>query len=594
MSQELSFLPAVASPILSAVSSRLVEDFPSVNFLDFLDAFPSLRGDRAVLYDAEAGSMPYKMGIDYFRDYVYSFTRYYFYEYFIDFFRENADISICDADNFRSRLYPRKERHWLIDVYAGTIFYISEKNFKESTGLDISHIYSRGFDHFYIRKTSVMYDDLNRRDDFIYNLHTVYDEYGVCYYVPSNVSYEGLMCEQCGKFVLSEANAHVVTDDGTLFCSAECAIESEYGQCAKCGKWESVYDMIYVENTGESYCSECVDRYVFQCPACQNFYDYSTMSEDIITEDGTHFCCVGCAVDSGYYQCENCGAWVGEDELRHSESSDRYLCDDCYTEEEEDNAKNLIHEYGYKPHYKFNCTPEENNSKNLYFGVEIETEYNNRDDFYSSVRNLDNISSETGEMIYLKHDGSLSSEGIEIVTMPCTLDYLKSAEGRSVFNRIFEELSAASPSSDAGTHVHMSRAGFTENMSVCLELFFMRNAIMCQTICGRGSVYYAKYDTEREVEDLDRFSPDFIDDRYRCINWNNDRTVEIRAFSAITTIEQFYKNVEFCHAVYQYIKKNADNLELFQYGNIEDGFLQYVKGNADRYNHLSAFINENF
>lgn len=593
MSRALSFLPAVASPIILPVASLNVKKFPSVNFFDFLDAFPSLRDEFSVPYDTQSGTLYYKKGIDFFKDKLCLFTQFYFYEYFIEFFRENADVSLCEADILKSRIYPIQSRNWLVDVYTGDIHFIPESALNGREELDMKFAFCRYSDTFYIRKSSVMYDDLNRCDDFIYNLRAVYDEDGVCYYVPSSVSDEGLICEHCGKFVLSSDDAHIIANDGTVFCSSNCAIESEYGCCAKCGRWESVYDMTYIENAGEIYCDRCVERYVFQCSNCLNFFDFSDTTENVTAEDGTHFCCAECAANSGYYQCDDCGRWFSEDSVRYSDISDRYLCDDCFSEEKSDAAR-VIHEYGYKPRYNFNCTPEERDGKNLYFGVEIETEYNDEGDFYSSIMNLDSISSETEEMIYLKHDSSLSSEGVEIVTMPCTLDYLKSEEGKSIFKRVFSELSTALPSSDAGTHVHISRAGFTESMSVCLELFFMRNAVLCQKICGRGSVYYAAYDTEREVTDLKRFSPSYIDDRYRCINWNNSRTVEIRAFSAITTIEQFYKNVEFCHAVYQYIKKNADNLEFFQYGDIEGDFLQYVKSNADRYNHLSAFINELF
>lgn len=584
MSMQFDFLPATFSPIPPAVSPSAV---PTVDFKEYVNRPDADTSLIPPFFDKERGEFRHDAGLEGFKSSLKCWGPFTYDRHMV--FADAADVlPVCYADALTYDFNRRPSIGWLFDVFSGTmkLFFTDVDS---SILRDAFFLYSYGTLSFYVRQSSLMWDNLNKKWNFVDNLRPVHNEDGEVFYVPLTVDDDHLVCENCGEFIFADgAEGFIEMKDGTLFCSADCAIECGYTQCENCGEWCSQDEAVWVEDRQAVYCDDCANTHCFTCPNCENVYDVRYLSGDIETSDGAHFCSSECAVDSGYTMCEDCEGWFPDSDIYYSERRGVYLCESCYDEDEENAVPDVIHSYGYKPDYHFNAMPEEKGQKNLYFGVEIETEYEDRTDFIEALTSLDDISKSTNEMIYLKSDGSLSDDGVEIVTMPCTLSYLKSDAGKEIFSNVFNVLESADPSTSAGTHVHISRAGFTDGMSVRLELFFMRAADLCQKICGRGSVHYARYDLDRDVKDLSLFTPRHCDYRYRCINWNNDRTVEIRAFSAITTLEEFYKNVEFCHAVYQFVK--SGETYNFQFSDIKDAFILFIEREKDRYEHLYHFI----
>ena len=88
---------------------------------------------------------------------------------------------------------------------------------------------------------------------------------------------------------------------------------------------------------------------------------------------------------------------------------------------------NEINSYDYRPRFKFFRTgKEKEDEKKLLVGFELEAE--NVADFISKKDLAEGISeiinSEDEQFLYYKRDGSLDN-GIEVVSMPFSLDYIK-------------------------------------------------------------------------------------------------------------------------------------------------------------------------
>ena len=80
----------------------------------------------------------------------------------------------------------------------------------------------------------------------------------------------------------------------------------------------------------------------------------------------------------------------------------------------------MIHSCSYKPRPRFFRSDEErSNGRDLFAGVELEIEFPTYGDLmeFDRITEAENLQ----ERIYLKSDGSLSSNGVEIVSFPMTL-----------------------------------------------------------------------------------------------------------------------------------------------------------------------------
>lgn len=121
------------------------------------------------------------------------------------------------------------------------------------------------------------------------------------------------------------------------------------------------------------------------------------------------------AIQTTSVDCDGCGRTIRREEAE--EYDDDYYCSECYNRINDEN-ENGINDYGYKPSPIFHKTSSDTKAINLYFGIELEIGtggYSN-----TNASQINKIA--VPETIYIKHDGSIS-EGFEIVTHPCTMNY---------------------------------------------------------------------------------------------------------------------------------------------------------------------------
>ncbi len=357
-------------------------------------------------------------------------------------------------------------------------------------------------------------------------------------------------CDECGSWHLASAMTDVSnsSDDTPIWVCADC-LEDNYTVCDHCGEWSRMEDAVWVEDESVLYCEDCANDELSRCDSCGRAFNPRNSG----MTDGHLAICSGC--EDEFSICEECDHIVPRDEAYYDEYSDRWLCSECYENEAVGECDTTIETYSYKPEASFQYT-DDDASPRLYFGVELEYSFpiwRNRNEF------VDAITMDTDGVLYFKEDSSLD-HGVEIVSHPCTLNWWHGDYARDMVDDIMRSRSDndhLSDRRDDGMHVHVSRGGMTpyhEQRFISMFNGLWRFVI---ALSGRAPNGFAKFarDTSDFYEHLDGTY------RYRCVNRQNKKTLEVRIFHTPTTAHEFYSRLELVHAVYQYTK-NLDCNEL--------------------------------
>ena len=256
-------------------------------------------------------------------------------------------------------------------------------------------------------------------------------------------------CDDCGEWVPEDES--YVTADGETIC--ESCYEDNYFTCDDCGEIHHNEDLIVVDpchRYEQCVCSDCAERHYYRCDDCGEYFS----DRNVHIGNNDVAICDDCWDRGGWSVCEDCENIVSDDEINYCESDGCYYCDSCYADH---NESCDFHDYYYKPtpEFKFRSSETRNHESILTFGVELEVDLG--DDHQDLTRDLAALK----QPIYMKHDGSLGSEGVEIVTHPCSLAYhtyeLRWAEiSRTCRNHDFKSHNTDS----CGLHIHVGRRQF--------------------------------------------------------------------------------------------------------------------------------------
>ena len=143
-------------------------------------------------------------------------------------------------------------------------------------------------------------------------------------------------------------------------------------------------------------------------------------------------------------------------------------------------------------------------------------------------------------------------------------------------------------STTCGMHIHISKENFTTWQLFRFMSFFNDNKEFIVKLSQRDESKLRKWaslsDENRDElvhktisvkKGKDNFS------RYSAINLCNDKTIEIRIFRGTLAQGSFFKNIEFCQALFEYTRDNA-TVTL-------KGFKEYV-ANKKEFKNLAQFI----
>ena len=384
------------------------------------------------------------------------------------------------------------------------------------------------------------------------------------------------ICDDCGELV--EVDRTYTTHDNRIICE-DCYESNGYYTCDRCGLAIEDSDCIYVEDTGEHMCSDCADRYCYQCMDCGRWYS----SNKIYTDSSGDALCEDCYCNS-YYTCAGCGEFILADDCYWDDRTDEPYCAYCYDEEI---RNQFIKSYHSHSNWIVHYTESERDdymSDKLTLGLEIEVEGNT--EFAEGF--MERVDS---DLIYLEKDNSV--EGFEIITQPMTRKYAtevfpnKISEGfKYLRDNDFKGHNAG------GIHIHVANYGDT-------RLTVYRLKRLLYNLDSKQQSLFLKL-TQRKKDNLIKWADNqvpfdmsieyacFQDNRYESLNLD-DRTgtLEFRIFNSNLRVERILKNIEMVYALLDYINSSSWNSSSDLYD-----WMKFVYDNNVIYPNLYLFIEE--
>lgn len=360
--------------------------------------------------------------------------------------------------------------------------------------------------------------------------------------------------------------------------------------CADCGELiENEFEGVQTNNN--FFCYSCWDDNITSCPVCENSYLIHWSSRAVNLYGFGHMPMI-LTVDTQETVCENCACF----------------CDDCGDAYEfEGNMRcchnrNHVYNYSFRPIWKYwdashggdaTYTRRISYPSPLYMGMELEIEKMDADIIEQFLLAAQESLTDVPSFCYFKEDGSLSSRGAELVTMPATLAGFKA---RFPFNalELAQQMGARSfYYQSCGFHIHVSRTAFTPSHLYKFIKFHMKNDRQCMKVGQRDWSSYASwepYDTEvLRKQTAALVKREVYSNRYCAINTGNDHTIELRYFKGNIKPEAVLKNLEFVDCVYEYTKQLTVS-SIWRNGYSWDAFIEYLVVNKEMYMNLYNFL----
>ena len=262
-----------------------------------------------------------------------------------------------------------------------------------------------------------------------------------------------------------------------------------------------------------------------------------------------------------------------------------------------------IHSYDYKKHsmYFYDVAGalevahygQNPKGDKLYMGIELEVERKSADLYIGdAVADL----APKVPFVYFKRDGSLD-EGVEIVFYPATFDWLVAFKNRLAPIFDLSLLGMRSFNTDTcGLHIHMSISAITP-LHLAKMLTFMYAPVNASFIswmaqrAGSNLTRWASLCRTGKIVRQAREMSNGENGKYQALNVVNrrgQRTAELRIFRGTLNPNGFYKDVEFCHALWWFTKsrcmKHMDSLQM----------IAFILNHSSIYPNLSSFIGRRY
>lgn len=383
-------------------------------------------------------------------------------------------------------------------------------------------------------------------------------------------------CENCKKWIYGELPEYEFTGS-EMYCICDDCKDTLY-TCAECGL--CVFEDDIQSHGRDNYCQDCFDELFFCCDNCNEFH----LREDMIGLTDGNSICISC-YDYEYTTCEECGRVIHNDNAYNDEEGERYLCRNCFEEREQ-----IIECYHHtkKPELYEMINGKQIISYDKYnkrekIGIELEV-----DNGCNAVQTATNIKNIFEKFLIFKRDGSLSSNGFEIVTQTMTETYFKKCFKKQ-FKKIIKETRnngyTSHKAGNCGLHIHYNIkhistltlyklfSFFDENRETIAKLSRRRDFGYCRQIYldKYAIIRYAKTKATNEHGSALHISP--------------YGTLECRIFRGTLKQETFIASVDFYLSLIKYCKETS--LSTF---NDFDNFKQFINGRKNEHRELIAYI----
>ncbi len=318
-------------------------------------------------------------------------------------------------------------------------------------------------------------------------------------------------CHDCGNIMLRD-DEDILTYDGNYYCP-NCTFE-----CYGCGKILPLSHSYPVEDSSSLYCESCYDNETYHCASCGNHYRY-------------------------------------EDSLHYSEHDDADYCSNCY-----DERGSILGDYhDFKEYGSIRFLGEEARNDSPYIGFELEVDSHDYVDVNDAVNDVRSLLP-CDDFFHFEHDGSLSDNGFEQISQPCSLAYHLSLTStyRQVFKTLISHGERSHDISSCGFHCHIDRTFFNgkQDSSIAkllyifekfkdeLLLFSRRTSYQVSDWCSfRKTENTSANWIKNTVKDSKGYLPH--DERYHAINLTNSETIEIRLWRGTLNISTFIATLKF-------------------------------------------------
>lgn len=261
-----------------------------------------------------------------------------------------------------------------------------------------------------------------------------------------------------------------------------------------------------------------------------------------------------------FCQCEDCDSYF--EVWNNGDRPNSTKCPSCLSEDRLEYGEHGLHEYGYKPSpipFGININ-EPNNS--LLMGVELEMD-DGEDvigfrEFLTEDKEL-NPNNSAYCFFYAKYDGSLSEHGNEVVCHPATLNFHKSTNyWKLMLRKAISSGFQSNNCSNCGIHIHVNKDYFTTQEIHKLDALVNLYSKIFRRFARRRT-HYANYDIHKSQESLGRNNND---DRYSCLNFENEHTIEWRIFKGNLKYESIMALLELIQGVSDFIKQEEITIDM--------------------------------
>jgi hypothetical protein len=398
-------------------------------------------------------------------------------------------------------------------------------------------------------------------------------------------------CDVCGDEGMVVESTESLNQAVGPICE-NCA--EEYQRCGDCGDWFHQDDLGYNEDAGDSYCSSCApDHYVseeeeeYNHPAICNHshkpfwvFRLDPQKDKMIARWPMP-------------------SWDWSGNIFRKETMynfSQYVIKATSLDEKEE-----VYERWYSRIMKTgthtSCGLFIERSLNIFCGLELEVETPNENSY---ERTLDYLEKNYGgqsdnQILFMKHDGSLSNIGYEICFHPFTLNGFKKFVPAEMFEYLRLNGVRSWDTDNCGIHIHVSKTSlYNQSHQYRFAQFINNNSKNNFAVAGRDT-HWAKYPSQERPESLKIMkaikgdaSRDY--DRYVAVNLTPKETIEVRIFRGSLKYKRILATIEYVTAVAEYTK-DISIRQIWEGGAWDwRPFREFVAKNAATYGNLAGYL----
>jgi len=331
-----------------------------------------------------------------------------------------------------------------------------------------------------------------------------------------------------------------------------------FTNCKECG--EAIMDG-YIANN-DFYCYSCLSTLFVRCIYCGKYYKKDNTDKYCTLEDIGNF----------NLSSANINELLDRMEERLIDNSDAVMCTTCFN-----GAEWMIHDYSYNPRFTFYKTKYDYKQKqHLYYGIELEVK--------SPTAKLP-ILSKMPEFVYFKNDSSVEG-GFEIVSHPTTYNWLIKNKDKWGYVLSLLKNNNCKVDRDCGIHIHMSLRAFSP-FHLYKMMWFINNyfafiyKISQRPTIGRLERWSGKQSKKVIIHSI---KTKYREHNHVATNLSRKNTLEVRIFQSTLDLSLFYKNIQFCDALYSFSKDSSPK------DITPTAFSNYVMTSKKHYGDLYSFI----